>query len=151
MSETLRVLANCLFAAALFIGAVWVMVLVDAMLFRNGWNALTFFFEHFSRDTYMFAVWVCDLLRLIAFGAVVALLMLLLKPRRIVLYGLATIVPQIWLFSPLKVISGGSLHHSSLTLVSLLSIPLLYWIFCRISENRHNKSLNADASDAGAA
>ena len=99
----------------------------------------------------MFAVWVYDLLRLIAFGAVVALLMLLLKPRRIVLYGLATIVPQIWLFSPLKVISGGSLHHSSLTLVSLLSIPLLYWIFCRISENRHNKSLNADASDAGAA
>ncbi len=150
MSEPLRILVNCLITAALWFGSVWLNVRVDGWLFRDAGGALFFFREHYSNDTYMFAVWVYDAFRYLVYGAIVAFLMLLLKPRRIVLYGVASIAPQVWLFGSITVILNESIYHSSLALISLITIPILYWIFSRISENRHNKSLNTDAGDASA-
>ncbi|MCP4010244.1 MAG: hypothetical protein GY726_12120 [Proteobacteria bacterium] len=146
MSEALRILVNFLITAALSIGAAELNFRVDEWLFRNVGGALFFFSEHYSSDTYMFAVWIYDAFRLFAYGAIVALLMLLLKPRRIVLYGIASIAPQAWLFGSITVILNESIHHSSLSLISLLTIPLLYWIFSRISENRHNKAFKTDGT-----
>jgi hypothetical protein len=151
MSESLRVLVNCVITAALVLVSAWLSFRVDEWLFRDAGGALFFFREQYSSDNYMFAVWVYDAFRLFAYGAIVALLMLFLKPRRIVLYGMASIAPQIWLFGSITVILNEPIHHASLSLISLLTIPVLYWVFCRISENRHNKPLNTDAGDASAA
>ena len=149
MSDSLRIGLNCLLVAAVSYGALWAMVMADEVLFKRGFYALGFFAEFVPRDALSPTVWIYDVIRFAVFGAGAAILMLFLKPRIVPLYALASIVPLVWILRPFGDIAHATLFHTSLISVWLLTIPLLYWTFCRISENRHNKPFKSDTGSAG--
>ncbi len=104
--------------------------------------------EVFDRENIRPVAFIYDILRFIVFGSIVAGLMVLLKPRRILLYSIASILALASLLH--FFLLSYDFFSVALPIIWTLTIPLFYVLFVRLAEKKHNKSLNTDTGDAGA-
>jgi len=147
MPIKLKIAANCLASAILSVGALWAMMSLAFYMNRNGMNALVALAEFFDQENVRLAAFIYDIFRFLVFGSIAAVLMLFMKPRHVLLYSLASILLLAPLLQFLRF--GSDFFSVALSITWTLTIPLLYWWFVRLEEERHNKSLNTGTGDAG--
>ncbi len=138
----IKLVFNCLIVAAATLAGLSAFVSLPAFTLEP----LQWVGRHFERPVttafwhvYTFLLWV-------PIAALIAWCMLILRPRNVVLYGLASvttfiIVGQSW--------SLGNAYGQLRELVLALAIPTLYWLLVRLVGKRHNGSLNRGAGSAG--
>jgi len=148
MSKILRIILNCIITAILSIGAIWVMVLVESALMTKGFMAARFFSERVSHENLSLVLGIFDVIRFAIFAALSAFLMLWLKPRRVAIYSFASATTLVAFLQLPIMLSVGNTFAILLTTAWVITIPILYWFFCRIVENRHNKALKRTPNGA---
>ena len=79
-------------------------------------------------------------------GAMIALVMLALRPKRIVVYGFASAVTFMVTMNSWYFYVVGNTYSLLLETVLVLTIPYLYSVYVRLARKRHNLSLKAVAS-----
>lgn len=150
MYKILRIIVNCIITAILSIGAIWVMVLVESALSTKGFMAARFFSERVSLENLSLVLGVFDVIRFAIFAALSAFLMLWLKPRRVAIYSFVSATTLVVFLQLPAVLRVGNTFAILLTTAWVITIPLLYWFFCRIVENRQNKSFNRTQESSAA-
>lgn len=144
MPIKLKIAANCLASAILSVGALWAMMSLAFYMNRNGMSALDALAAFFDQENVRLAAFIYDIFRFLVFGSVAAVLMLFMKPRHVLLYSLASILLLAPLLQFLRF--GSDFFSVALSVTWTLTIPLLYWWFVRLEEER---SLNTDTGSAG--
>lgn len=104
--------------------------------------------RYFEIETVMAMNFVYTICVWAIFGAVIALGMLVLKPRRIVLYGLASAVTFMVTMSSWYLYVVGNTYGYLLEIVLVLTLPYLYSVYVRLARKRHNLALKSDLRDA---
>jgi hypothetical protein len=99
--------------------------------------------EQFDRSGYLAFFFFQSVFWWALIGGVVAFGMLLLKPRRVIPYGLVSAASFI-LFGQSWSLDTQAIWYFR-ELIFVATIPLLYWLFVYLARKRHNKSLKADA------
>lgn len=150
MQTTLKVLVSCLATAILTYLVYRVAALSEMVLFKNGFLAATSIAEFVPSVMNKPTVYLYDTVRFGVLGAIAALLMLLLRPRIIWLYSLVSICTLYFSSYLGRALFSNDALSISLAITWLITIPVLYALFVRLSENRHNKSFKPDTRDAGA-
>lgn len=150
--STPRIFANCLLAAALAAGAFWLTKQIDAFLLVRGWDVVGFSREYFGGT--LVGVWLYDVGRYALCGVAAAASMLLLTPRRKLLYALASTAPMAWYLMTAivwsTVLSQAPVFYLSLLLTWLLTIPLIYLAFCRFTDSGSNEQRHQKVDYSGA-
>jgi len=82
-------------------------------------------------------------------GGLVAFVMLVLKPRRVVLYGAVSAAAFIVTLNSWHLVVNGNVYASLRELVLVLTIPYLYWVFVLLVEKRSNLSTLDGAETTG--
>jgi hypothetical protein len=150
MQTKLKVLLGCLATALLTLIAVTAMVEWEEFLYRKGFHALVFFSQNVPEELIKPTIYLYDTIRFAFFGSLAALLMLLLKPRQVWFYALVSACALYFYTFMGMAFASQDAFSIVLAITWLITIPLLYAMFVVLSENRHNRSFNSDASKAGA-
>jgi hypothetical protein len=150
MPTKLKILLGCLATALLTVGAVTAMVEWEGFLYRNGFHALVFFSQNVPDVLVTPTIYLYDTIRFAFFGSLAALLMLLLKPRQVWLYAFVSACALYFYTFMGMAFASKDTFSIVLAITWIITIPVLYALFVRLSENRHNKSFNSDAGKAGA-
>jgi len=146
MPLVVRLGMNCLVVAALTFAGIRAMLLLPVFPFApTRWTG-----QYFGTQTVMSLWFIYTIALWAALAALIALLMLALKPRMIVPYGLASAVTFVVTMQSWALVIDGNVYGSLRELIFVLTVPYLYWVFARIARRRHNTSFNPAAGDAGA-
>lgn len=142
MSTVVKVGINCLAVVGLTLAGI----LLFARLPQFTLEPLLWAGQNFDEPAAMAFWFVYTVLVWAVLGAVIAWAMLLLEPRKVALYGFASVVTfivtsQSW--------SLDSSYAYVREFVFILTIPTLYWIFVRLRRNGLSRSSNPHASQAG--
>ena len=137
MPPVVKLAINCLVVAGLTLAAIFLF----ARLPRFTLAPLQWAGKNFDEPTALVFWFVYTVLVWAVLGAVVAWAMLLLEPRKVALYGLASAVTFIVTSQSWSLVAPGNAHAYFRELVFVLTIPALYWIFVRLRRRRHNTSL----------
>lgn len=143
MPTAIRLIVNCVGVAAVTVAGLFAFVSLPAFTLEP----LQWADQQFGRSFALTFWFVYTVLVWAAIAGVVALCMLMLRPKNVILYGLASAVAFI-VFGESWTL--GSAYAYSRELILALTIPALYWAFVHMAGKRHNKALNTDAGDAGA-
>lgn len=143
MPTATRLIVNSILVAAVTVAGLFAFVSLPAFTLEP----LQWADQQFDRPFALTFWFVYTVLVWTVIAGVVALCMLMLRPKNVILYGLASaaafvVFGESW--------SLGNAYAYSRELILALTIPALYWAFVHLDGKRHNKALNADAGDAGA-
>ena len=133
MKTETRVVLNGANVAALTVGGIFLSLALP--LTPLHWVAGHFDSSAFPAFWYAYAVMLWA-----AFSAVIALIMLALKPRRVALYGLVSAVAFIVTMQTWSLTDGQYYVAVIRDLVSALMIPFFYWLFVRKAQSREDRS-----------
>ena len=145
MSTAIKLGANCIFVAILTIGGVLAFVSLPEFTFKPMYWAT----EQFGRAGYQAFYFIQSVFWWALIGIVVAFIMLLLKPRRVILYGAASAAAFV-LFGQSWSLEADTIWYVR-ELIFVATIPFLYWLFVYIRRKRHNKSFRKTDAVNGAA
>ena len=106
--------------------------------------------EHLGRSAALIVLFLYPVAIWAMCGATISMILLVLKPRNVVLYGVISAVTFIVTMRSWDLVLEGNFYGSIREIVFILTVPYLYWLVVRMARRRHNMSLNTDASDAGA-
>jgi hypothetical protein len=132
MPTSIKTGINCLIVAGLTVVGFFAFVSLPQFTLEP----LLWADRHFDRPATMAFLFVYTVLTWAVLGAVIAWCTLLLRPRKVALYGLASAIAFI------VTSQSWTLHGSTFgyvrELVFVLTVPLLYWLFVRLSGKRPN-------------
>lgn len=137
MPPFVRLGINCLVVAGLTLAGIFLF----ARLPRFTLQPLQWAGQNFDEPMAMVFWFVYTVLVWAVLGAVVAWAMLLLEPRKVALYGLASAVTFIVTSQSWSLVHAGNAHVYVRELVFALTIPALYGVFVRLRRHSHNTSL----------
>jgi len=137
-----RLAINCLVVAGLTLAGFYAMLFLPRFLVVD---PLQWVDQYFNRPATMAFWFVYTVLTWAVFGAVIAWCMLFLKPRKVVLYGVASAAIYIVNAQSWYLVLHGSAFAYTRELVFIVTIPLLYWMFVRLAQWKQNPRL--DTSD----
>ena len=134
MQLPLKLAINCLVVAGLTVAGFFVFILLPV-------EALQWIGERTSRPATSAFWFVYSVLNWAVLGAVIAACMLLLRPRRIVLYGITSVAAFVFLSQPwgLQTTAGWFVRE----LVFTVTIPLLYWLFVSLVRRKQGQTSEA--------
>ena len=150
MPNALKILLSCLVTALVTVLAFWLMVQWEIFLSRNGFHALIVFSNNVPDVLLKPTIYVYDSIRFAAFGSIAAWLMLLLRPRKVWLYALVSAGTLYFVAFLGMAFASKDTFSIALAVTWLVTIPVLYALFVRLSQKRHNKPLKKDTGSAGA-
>lgn len=144
MLSAVKLGINCLVVGGLTLAGI----VLFARLPRFTLEPLQWVGQHVDRPATMVFWFVYTVLLWTVLGAVIAWAMMLLEPRKVVLYGSASAVTFIITSQSWSLIQPGNAYPAFRELVFVLTIPVLYAVFVRLTRRRHDASRNGRAGSA---
>ena len=145
MSTVVKLGVNCLVVAGLTLAGIFLF----ARLPRFTLAPLQWAGQHFDQPTAMALWFIYTVLLWAVLGAVIAWAMLLLKPRKVGLYGFTSAVTFIVTSQTWSLVVSGNTYGYVRELVFVLTIPALYWVFVRLTRKTPGKASRPDVGPAG--
>ena len=144
MSTVIKLAVNCVFVAVITIGGVLAFVaLPEFTLKPMHWAT-----DQFGHTAGVVAYFLQSFFWWVLIGGVIAFVMLFLKPRRVLLYGLVSVAAFI-LFGQFWSLDTQVIWYVREVILAA-TIPLLYWLFVHMGGKRYNKTSKGDAVNGAA-
>ena len=141
MTTWIKIGANCIVVAALTIGGIFAFASLPEFTLKT----LKWAGEQLDEAAYLALYFFQSVVLWAVVGGIIALAMLLLRPRRVILYGTVSAAAFI-VFGQSWMLDANAIWIVR-ELIFAATIPLLYWLFVQLARKKHQRSSRSDGGD----
>lgn len=123
---------NSVIVAALTVGGIFVSLALPL-------TPLQWIRGYFDPSAHITIWYIYGVVSWAVFAAVIALIMLALKPRRVALYGLVSVIAFVVTMQTWSLFSQQLFVAAVRESIMAVSIPFFYWLFTRMARARKNR------------